>query len=117
LDEASAQVLAFVARRISAEDVALVMSVRDPTDDGDLRPFAGLPELALNGLDEGDARTLLATAVPMPLDDDVCDRIVAEARGNPLALLELPRGAPPTRWAGGFEPPDALSVPRRVEDS
>ena len=63
-----------------------------------------------------DARTLLATAVRAPLDDVVRDRIVAEARGNPLALLELPRGAPPVQLAGGFELPDVVSVPRRVED-
>lgn len=117
LDEASAQVLAFVARRLEAEQVVLLLSLRDPTDDGDLRSFAGLPELRLNGLDEGDARALLAAAVPTPLDDAVRDRILAEARGNPLALLELPRSAPPTRLAGGFETPDALSVPRRIEDS
>lgn len=117
LDEASAQVLAFVARRVSAEEVALVLSVRDPADDGDLRSFEGLPKLRLRGLDESDARALLATAVPTPLDDDVRDRIVAEARGNPLALLELPRGAPPAQLAGGFGAPDALSVPSRVEDS
>ncbi|WBQ01944.1 ATP-binding protein [Kribbella sp. CA-293567] len=116
LDEASAQVLAFVARRLSAEEAALVFSLRDP-DGGDLRTFAGLPEVRLSGLTESDARALLGAAVPMPLDDDVRDRIVAEARGNPLALLELPRSTPPARLAGGFESPDALSVPRRVEDS
>ena len=117
LDEASAQVLAFVARRVSAEELALVLSLRDPTDDGDLRSFARLPELHLNRLIDSDARALLAAAVPTPLDDEVRDRIVAEARGNPLALLELPRSAPPTLLAGGFELPDALSVPRRIEDS
>ena len=116
LDEASAQVLAFVARRVAAERLALVIRVRDPTDDGDLRAFAGLPELRLSGLDDSDARALLAAAVRTPLDDGVRDRIVAEARGNPLALLELPRSAPPARLAGGFELPDALSVPRRIEE-
>ncbi|GAB3839189.1 AAA family ATPase [Kribbella italica] len=116
LDEASAQVLAFVARRVAAEQLALLLCVRDPTDDGDLRSFVGLPELHLTALTESDARALLAAAVPTPLDDEVRDRVVAEARGNPLALLELPRSAPPTRLAGGFEPPHELSVPRRVEE-
>ncbi len=117
LDQASAQVLAFVARRVAAERIALLFALRDPTDDGDLRSFAGLPELRLIGLTESDAQALLAAAVPTPLDDGVRDRIVAEARGNPLALLELPRSATPTRLAGGFGLPDELSVPRRIEES
>ncbi|HEX6338431.1 MAG TPA: AAA family ATPase [Jiangellaceae bacterium] len=116
LDEASAQVLAFVARRVAAERMALVFAVRDPTE-GDVHPFVGLPQLRLDGLGDTDAKALLAAAVRTPLDDGVRDRIVAEARGNPLALVELPRSVPPARLAGGFELPDALSVPRRVEDS
>ncbi|GAB2451915.1 ATP-binding protein [Streptomyces incanus] len=115
LDEASAQVLAFVARRMSAERVALVFALRD-SGAGDDHPFPGLPALRLEGLGETDAQALLAAAVRTPLDDGVRDRIVAEARGNPLALLELPRGAPPAQFAGGFERPDVLSVPRRIED-
>lgn len=115
LDQASAQVLAFVARRVAAEKVALVFALRDPGA-SDTHPFSGLPALRLDGLAEADARTLLAAAVPTPLDDDVCDRIVAEARGNPLALLELPRGAKPAELAGGFELPDVASVPQRIED-
>ncbi len=116
LDEESAQVLAFVARRLSAERIVLLFTLRDPTDDGDLRSFAGLPELRLDGLGDSDARKLLAAAVPAPLDDGVRDRVIAEARGNPLALLELPRSAPLTQLAGGFGLPDAMSVPRRVEE-
>lgn len=116
LDEESAQVLAFVARRLSAERIVLLFTLRDPTDDGDLRSFAGLPELRLDGLGDSDARALLAAAVPAPLDDGVRDRVIAEARGNPLALLELPRSAPLTQLAGGFGLPDAMSVPRRVEE-
>ncbi|WP_181313188.1 ATP-binding protein [Nocardioides campestrisoli] len=116
LDEASAQVMAFVARRVSAERLALLVALRD-TRAGDDHAFAGLPELRLEGLGAADAQTLLDTAVAAPLDHAVRDRIAAEARGNPLALLELPRSARPARLAGGFELPDALSVPRRVEDS
>jgi len=116
LDQASAQVLAFVARRVGAERLALLFSLRDPTDDGDLRSFAGLPELRLPGLAERDARALLAAAVPVLLDDGVGDRIIAEARGNPLALLELPRSAPPMGLASGFGLPEDVSVPRRVEE-
>ncbi|PJJ56119.1 regulatory LuxR family protein [Mumia flava] len=117
LDEASGQVLAFVARRVAAERIALLFSMRDPADGGDLSSFVGLPELRLDGLDDTSARALLAATLPTPLDDGVRHRIIAEARGNPLALLELPRGAPPTRLAGGFDLPDASSVPRRIEDS
>ncbi|WP_027931862.1 helix-turn-helix transcriptional regulator [Amycolatopsis thermoflava] len=114
LDKVSAQTLAFVARRLDAERVALLFAVRGPNGS---EPFTGLPELRLSGLDETDARTLLARAVHAPLDEGVRDRIIAEARGNPLALLELLRGAEPAELAGGFALPDALSVPRRVEES
>ena len=116
LDQASAQVLAFVARRVAAERVALCFALRDPVG-SDVRPFAGLPELRLEGLADEDARTLLAAGVPTPLDDEVRGRIIAEARGNPLALLELPRGAVPAQLAGGFELPDVMSVPRRIEET
>ncbi len=116
LDETSAQVLTFVARRVTAERLVLMFALRDPTEAG-LRPFAGLPELRLDGLGETDARTLLARAIRTPLDVKVRDRIVAEARGNPLALLELPRNALPTQLAGGFELPDAISVPHRIEQA
>lgn len=115
LDEASAQVLAFVARRVSAEGVALVFGWRD-SGEGQADPFAGLPELRLGGLSQVESVALLAAAVRAPLDEVVRDRIVDEARGNPLALLELPRGAEPAQLAGGFELPDVRSVPRRIED-
>ena len=116
LDQASAQVLVFVARRLVAERIVLVFALRDPTD-RDVGAFSGLPELQLEGLGPQDARTLLATVVGAPLDDVVRDRIVAEARGNPLALLELPRSALPAQLAGGFELPSVASVPRRIQDS
>src|SRR4051812_29646517 len=89
LDGASGQVLGFVARRLLAESVALVFAVRHPVEQRDL---AGLPELHLDGLSDEDARALLATVIPGPFDERVRERIVAETRGNPLALLELPRG-------------------------
>lgn len=116
LDQASAQVLAFVARRLVAERIALVFALREPTD-RDVRALDGLPGLQLDGLGQRDARALLAAAIGAPLDDVVRDRIVAEARGNPLALLELPKSALPSLLAGGFELPSALSVPRRIQDS
>ena len=105
LDGASRQVLGFVARRLLAEPVALVFAVREPSSAAEL---AGLPELVLTGLDDEDARALLATVIPGRLDDRVRDRIVAETRGNPLALLELPRGLSSTQLAGGFGMPDVV---------
>ena len=95
LDRASAQVLGFVARRLAAEPVGLVFAARVPATE-----LTGLPELAVRGLAEGDARALLASVLAGPLDARVRDQIVAETRGNPLALLELPRGLTPAR-AGG----------------
>ena len=93
------QVLGFVARRLLAESVAIVFAVRDPTDE---RELAGLPELTLAGLPEEDARALLATVIPGRLDERVRDRLVAETRGNPLAILELPRALAATQLPGGF---------------
>lgn len=117
LDQVSAQTLAFVARRLLAERVALVFAVRTPTPDPDDDPLAGLPELEIRGLRDGDARALLESAVPGRLDERVMDRIVAEARGNPLALLELPRGLTAAELAGGFGRPDAQPVASRIEQS
>ncbi|WP_211341543.1 AAA family ATPase [Myceligenerans xiligouense] len=113
LDRASAEVLTFVARRVDAERIAMAFGVRDNGEDHTV--FAGLPELRLNGLCEADARALLDSAVAAPLDDDVRDRIIAEARGNPLALLELPTHSRPARLAGGFQHPDVSDIPGRVE--
>jgi DNA-binding CsgD family transcriptional regulator len=110
LDAASAQALAFVARRLGAESVGLVFALREPSGE---RQFAGLPEFAVGGLDDRDAHELLGTVVAGPLDERVRDRIVAEARGNPLALLELPRVRRTlAELAGGFglsDAPAALS--------
>jgi DNA-binding CsgD family transcriptional regulator len=112
LDAASAQALAFVARRLGAESVGLVFAVRKPGAEPHLE---GLPELTVGGLDDREARELLATVVAGPLDERVRDRIVAETRGNPLALLELPRGRTPAELAGGFGLPDSLPGPARIE--
>jgi predicted ATPase len=114
LDHASAQVLAFVARRLLAESVAAVFSVREPSEDED---FVGLPELVVRGLSDADARTLLDSVVPGRLDERVRDRIVAETRGNPLALVELPRGLTAAELAGGFGRPDARPLASRIEQS
>lgn len=116
LDRASARVLAFVARRLVAESVLMIFAVREPGADLD-----GLPELVVRGLREDDARQLLRSVVPWPLDERVADQIVAETRGNPLALLELPRGLSPAQLAGGFGLPETapgvLPLPGRIEDS
>ncbi|WAP50953.1 AAA family ATPase [Arthrobacter sp. ATA002] len=117
LDEASAQVLTFVARRIAAEGMVLVFALRDPTD-LDLRPFDGLPAICLSGLDETDARVLLARSVHAPLDEGMCERVLSEARGNPLALLELGGSASASAaWVGGFGPPGVLGTTHRIEET
>src|SRR5580692_9450506 len=112
LDRASARALGFTARRLGVDPVGLVFAAREP-DPG----LAGLPELDVGGLQDKDARALLEEALPGPLDARVRDLIVAETRGNPLALLELPRGLTPTELAGGFGLPGAGPLPGRIEDS
>jgi DNA-binding CsgD family transcriptional regulator len=114
LDRPSAHALAFAARRLMAEPVALVFAVREPCE---ARELAILPELTLEGLADQDARALLESAVAGPLDDRVRDRIVAETRGNPLALLELPRGLSPGELAGGFGVSEAPAIFTRIEES
>ncbi len=113
LDSASAQVFGFVARRLFAESVFLLFAVRQPADE---RQLAGVPELRLPGLADADARALLVSAVPGRLDGRVRDRIVAETRGNPLALVELPRGMSAAELAGGFTPPPAGDLPDHIEE-
>ena len=112
LDRASAQVLAFVARRVEAESVGLVFAARVVSDE-----LAGLPELVVEGLREDDARALLDSVLTGPLDARVRDQIVAETGGNPLALLELPRGVTPAELAGGFGLPGAVPVSKSIEES
>ena len=110
LDRASAQVLAFAARRLLAEPVGLIFAAREPGEQ-----FGGLAELEVRGLPDQHARALLGSVVRFRLDDQVRDRIVAETAGNPLALLELPRGLGPTQLTGGFGLPGAQPVPARIE--
>ncbi|HWX97518.1 MAG TPA: LuxR C-terminal-related transcriptional regulator [Solirubrobacteraceae bacterium] len=112
LDRASARVLAFVARRLLAEKIALVFAARELGD-----ALAGLPELRVEPLGHRDARTLLESVLPGPLDERVLDRIVIETRGNPLALLELPRGLTATQLAGGFGLPAAVPLSASIEES
>ncbi len=112
LDLASVQVLAFAARRLLAEAVLVIFAAREPG--ADLR---GLPELMVEGLCHADARELLGSVVRRPLDERVADRIVAETRGNPLALLELSRECSPAELAGGFGLPEALPLPSRIREN
>ena len=111
LDQASAQVMGFVARRLAADAVGLVFGARVPGEE-----LTGLPEMTVEGLEPGDARALLDSVLTGPLEARVRDQIVAETRGNPLALLELPRGLSPAELAG-FSPPEAMQVPVRIEES
>jgi DNA-binding CsgD family transcriptional regulator len=114
LDGASAQALAFVARRLQMESVGLCFGVREPAAE---RHLDGLAEIVVAGLDDREARELLATVITGPLDERVRDRIVAETRGNPLALLELPRGRTPAELAGGFGLGDGPALSGRIEES
>jgi DNA-binding CsgD family transcriptional regulator len=110
LDSASARALAFVARRLLAEKIALVFATRALGD-----ALAGLPDLRVEPLGRRDARALLESALPARLDERVLERIVAETRGNPLALLELPRGLSPTQLAGGFGMPATVPLSASIE--
>jgi DNA-binding CsgD family transcriptional regulator/tetratricopeptide (TPR) repeat protein len=112
LDHASAQALGFAARRLAADPVGLVFAARVPGKD-----LAGLPELTVEGLGEDDARRLLESVLPGPLDERVRDRVIAETHGNPLALLELPRGLTSTQLMGGFGVGSAVPLDGRIEES
>jgi DNA-binding CsgD family transcriptional regulator len=114
LDHVSAQTLTFVSRRLLAERIGVVLAVREPV----VGPaWRGLPELTVGGLANDAARALLDSVVPGRLDERVRDRIVAETRGNPLAILELPRGLTAAELAGGFGRPDAQPLAGRIERS
>ena len=112
LDRASARALAFVARRLVAERIAMVFAAREP-----MGTLPGVAELRVEPLGRRDARALLDSVLPARLDERILERIVAETRGNPLALLELPRGLTPAQLAGGFGLPGALPLSARIEES
>ncbi len=112
LDSASAQTLAFVARRLGAEAVAIVSAARVPSE---LSEVSDLPELVVEGLSDQDARTLLDAMVTGPLDEGIRTRFLSETRGNPLAMVQLPRGLTPEEVAGGFGEAGALTG--RIEGS
>jgi len=115
LDHASAQALGFAARRLAAEPVGLVFATRVPGED-----VTGLPELVVEGLAEDDAAALLEsvlTGLTGPLDAQVRDRVIADTHGNPLALLELPRGLTPAQLTGGFGVSSAVPLDGRIEES
>jgi len=113
LDHASAEILAFVARRLLAERIALVCAARTATGD----VLAGLPELPVEGLGDSDARALLLGGVSGPLDAAICEQIVTESHGNPLAVLELPRTWNAEDLAGGFGLPGNQPVVGKIEQS
>jgi DNA-binding CsgD family transcriptional regulator len=113
LDPPSAQALAFVARHLAAAPAAVIFAVRQPADGQGL---AGLPAFQLGGLADADARALLDSVMTGPLDERVRDRIIAEARGRPQALLGLTRGLTPGDLAGGFGLPGVVPVPGRIEE-
>jgi hypothetical protein len=114
LDQASAQIIGFVARRLLAERVALVYAVRTGSGDGVL---AGLPALPIGGLGDSDARRLLLGNMHGPLDAAIIDQIIAESHGNPLALLELPRTWTAAGHAGGYGLPGSRPVAGKIEHS
>ena len=111
LDGASAAALSIVARRLTAENVVLLIAARDIG-----ATFAGLPELTVRGLGRTEARTLLETVLTAPVDSQVLDRVVVETGGNPLGLLELPRGLSPAELAGGFGLPAAVPLHAGIEE-
>jgi DNA-binding CsgD family transcriptional regulator len=112
LDGASAAALAFVARRLLAERVGLVFAAREPGPE-----LQRVEEIEVRGLRNGDARALLGSTLRFKLDEHVLDRVIEEVRGNPLALLELPRGLTATQLAGGFGLPEAQAVTGRIQES
>jgi DNA-binding CsgD family transcriptional regulator len=112
LDRSSAQVLGFVARRLEADSVLVVFADRGPSEPDEL---GGLPVLSLEGLSDVAARELLDSVMSGPLDERVAERVIAETRGNPLALLELPQGLSTTELAGGFGVTTLLTLPGRIE--
>ncbi len=114
LDDETKELLAFIARRLYAEGLVLLLAVREPTEDRDA--FAGLPELRIRGLQPSGARRLLSTALDQRLDMATTSRLVHETQGNPLALVELGRDATTSRRAAALLPVEPLPLSRRLED-
>ncbi|WP_204772953.1 helix-turn-helix transcriptional regulator [Leifsonia flava] len=114
LDEASIQTIAFVARRLRADAVGIVLAQRDTAVQADL---TGLPRLPIRGLSDVDARALLTSVVTGPLDESVRERIVAETGGNPLAIRQLPLGLKSDEMAGGFGLSGLGALSARIEQS
>jgi DNA-binding CsgD family transcriptional regulator len=112
LDRESMQALAFVARRFLADPVGFVFATRHLPKD-----FAAFPELVVEPLADGDAKTLLSSVLHVQLDERVRDRVVAETRGNPLALVEWPRGRTPAELTGGFGMPPTMAMAGQIEES
>jgi DNA-binding CsgD family transcriptional regulator len=112
LDDASAQTIGFAGRRLAADGVGLVFAARVPGE-----AVSGLPRLTVNGLKDADAGALLDSVLTAPVDDQVRERLIAEARGNPLALRELPRGLTAAEIAGGYSSPSAAPLSGRIEES
>jgi DNA-binding CsgD family transcriptional regulator len=112
LDRESAQALAFVARRLLADPIVMLFATREYRDE-----LGGLAEMFVEGLSEENASILLSSVIDVPLDTRVRDRIIAETRGNPLALLELPRGLTPAELAVGFGMPTELPVSKKIEET
>jgi len=112
LDDASARALAFVARRLLAERIALAFATRELGSG-----LARFPQLHVEPLGRRDARALLESVLAARLDEAVLEQIIAETGGNPLALLELPRGLTPAQLAGGFGLPAALPLSIGIEQS
>jgi DNA-binding CsgD family transcriptional regulator len=114
LDRASALALGLVARRLEADAVALVLAARDSVE---VKELSGLAELRLDSLSAADSRGLLSSVLPGRVDERVVERILAETEGNPLALIELPRGMSAAELAGGFGLLEKLGLSGRIEES
>src|SRR6476661_457586 len=112
LDRASAQVLAFAARRLAVERIAMVFAARDVAD-----APRGLPQVPVSPLGHRDSRALLESVLVSPLDDQVIERLIVETGGNPLALVELPHDLASSQVAGGFGVPSAAPTPAGIEAS
>ena len=112
LDRASARALGFAARRLAVERIAIVFAARETGE-----ALRGLPEVHVEPLGHRDARALLESVLSAPLDDQVLERLVVETRGNPLALVELPRGLTSSQLAGGFGVPAAAPMHAGIEES